>query len=90
MKKVLSLLKPHRVTLIFSILFATVNTVMQLLLPSYTKNIQTSIVNYDMPGIWRFGGYMIAFTLIGILHRQHLFFHEALRGLFHHAAEFHL
>ena len=67
MKKVLSLLKPHRVTLIFSILFATVNTVMQLLLPSYTKNIQTSIVNYDMPGIWRFGGYMIAFTLIGIV-----------------------
>ena len=67
MKKVLSLLKPHRVTLIFSILFATVNTVMQLLLPSYTKNIQTSIVNYDMAGIWRFGGYMIAFTLIGIV-----------------------
>ena len=67
MKKVLSLLKPHRVTLIFSILFATVNTVMQLLLPSYTKDIQTSIVNYDMPGIWRFGGYMLLFTLIGIV-----------------------
>lgn len=67
MKKVLSLLKPHRVPLIFSILFATVNTVMQLLLPSYTKDIQTSIVNYDMPGIWRFGGYMLAFTMIGIV-----------------------
>ena len=67
MKKVLSLLKPHRVALVFSILFATVNTVMQLLLPSYTKNIQESIVNYDMPGIWRFGGYMLGFTMIGIV-----------------------
>ena len=66
MKKVLSLLKPHRVPLIFSILFATVNSVMQLLLPTYTKDIQKSIVNYDMPGIWRYGGFMIAFTLIGI------------------------
>ena len=67
MKKVLSLLKPHRVTLIFSIIFATVNTVMQLLLPSYTKNIQESIVKGDMPGIWRFGAYMLGFTMIGIV-----------------------
>ena len=67
MKQVLSLLKSHRVTLIFSIIFATVNTVMQLLLPSYTKNIQESIVKGDMPGIWRFGAYMLAFTMIGIV-----------------------
>ena len=67
MKKVLSLLKPHRAMLILSIIFATVNTVMQLLLPTYTKNIQESIVNYDMPGIWRFGAYMLGFTLIGII-----------------------
>ena len=67
MKKVLSLLKPHRAPLVFSIIFATVNTVMQLLLPAYTKDIQTSIVNYDMAGIWRFGGKMMAFTMIGII-----------------------
>ena len=67
MKQVLRLLKPHRVTLVFSIIFATVNTVMQLLLPSYTKNIQESIVKGDMPGIWRFGAYMLGFTMIGIV-----------------------
>ena len=67
MKKVLRLLKPHRVALIFSIIFASVNTVMQLLLPSYTKNIQESIVKGDLPGIWRFGAYMLGFTLIGIV-----------------------
>lgn len=67
MKKVLSLLKPHRWTLILSIVFATVNTVMQLLLPTYTKNIQASILAYDMEGIWRIGGYMVIFTLIGIV-----------------------
>ena len=67
MKQVLSLLKPHRVTLIFSIIFATVNTVMQLLLPSYTKNIQESIVKGDLPGIWRFGAFMLGFTMIGIV-----------------------
>lgn len=67
MKKVLSLLKPHRFTLVMSILFATVNTVMQLLLPTYTKNIQQSILAYDMEGIWRVGLMMLVFTLIGIV-----------------------
>ncbi len=67
MKKVLSLLKPHKWTLILSIVFATVNTVMQLLLPAYTKDMQASILAYDMAGIWRIGGYMIVFTLIGIV-----------------------
>lgn len=67
MKKVLSLLKPHRFTLIMSIIFASVNTVMQLLLPSYTKNIQQCILNYDMDGIWRIGFMMLGFTLIGVI-----------------------
>lgn len=67
MKKVLSMLKPHKWTLLLSILFATVNTVMQLLLPTYTKDIQASILAYDMESIWRIGGYMLAFTLIGVV-----------------------
>lgn len=67
MKKVLGMLKPHRFTLIMSIIFATVNTVMQLLLPSYTKNIQESILAYDMEGIWRIGFMMLGFTLIGVV-----------------------
>lgn len=67
MKKVLSLLKPHRVTLILSILFATINTVMQLLLPSYTSDIQQYILKYDMAGIKRIGLYMLGFTLIGVV-----------------------
>ncbi len=67
MKKVLSMLKPHKWTLLLSILFATVNTVMQLLLPTYTKNIQASILAYDVEGIWRIGGYMLIFTIIGIV-----------------------
>ena len=67
MKKVLSLLKPHRFTLIMSIIFASVNTVMQLLLPSYTKDIQQCILNYDMDGIWRIGFMMLGFTLIGVI-----------------------
>lgn len=67
MKKVLSMLKPHKWTLILSIFFATVNTVMQLLLPAYTKDMQASILAYDMDGIWRIGTYMILFTIIGIV-----------------------
>lgn len=67
MKKVLSMLKPHKWTLLLSILFATANTVMQLLLPTYTKNIQASILAYDVEGIWRIGGYMLIFTIIGIV-----------------------
>ena len=67
MKKVLSLLKPHKWWLLLSILFATVNTVMQLLLPAYTKNIQSAILAYDMKGIWKYAGLMLVFTLIGIV-----------------------
>ena len=67
MKKVLSLLKPHKWTLILSIVFATVNTVMQLLLPTYTKDMQARILAYDVEGIWRIGIYMMIFTVIGIV-----------------------
>lgn len=67
MKKVLSLLKAHRLTLIMSILFATVNTVMSLLLPLYTKNILSEgILKYDMDKVWYYGGIMLLFTLAGM------------------------
>ena len=67
MKKVLSLLRPFRWTLILSILFSTVNTVMQLLLPYYTKNMMQSILDFRMEDIWKYGGLMLAFTLLGVI-----------------------
>ncbi len=67
MKKVLRLLKPHRWTLIMSILFATVNSVMQLLLPLYTKNLQSEILHYNMKGITDYALLMMGFTLLGIV-----------------------
>ena len=49
MKKVLSLLKPHVPTLIMSVIFATVNTVMQLLLPIYTRDmLSEGVLKGDM------------------------------------------
>ena len=67
MKKVLSLLKPHKWTLILSIFFATVNSVMQLLLPLYTKNLQSEILHYNMKGITDYALMMLGFTMIGII-----------------------
>ena len=63
---VLGLLKPHRGTLTMSILFATVNTVMQLMLPAYTSNLQKEIIKYNMDGIVHYSLVMLGFTLIGI------------------------
>ena len=67
MKKVLSLLRPYAGTLVLSILFSTANTVMQLLLPYYTKNIMSAILDYDMAAIGRFGLIMLGFTLAGVI-----------------------
>lgn len=67
MKKVLSLLKPFKWTLIASIFFATVNTVMQLLLPYYTRDMMTSILDYDMNAIMRCALIMLGFTLAGVI-----------------------
>lgn len=66
MKKVLRLLKPHTFPLVMSIIFATINTVMQLLLPLYTKNLQSEILHYNMKGIWNYSLMMLGFTLLGI------------------------
>ena len=67
MRKVLSLLRPYAGFLALSILFSTVNTVMQLLLPAYTKNMMQAILDYKMAEIWRYGGFMLAFTLAGVV-----------------------
>ncbi|MBQ7638312.1 MAG: ABC transporter ATP-binding protein [Clostridia bacterium] len=67
MKKVLSLLKPFKWTLLASIFFATVNTAMQLLLPYYTRDMMSSILGYDMKAIVRCALIMLGFTLAGIV-----------------------
>jgi len=67
MRKVLSLLKPFKWTLLASIFFATVNTVMQLLLPYYTRDMMSSILAYDMDAIIRCGLIMLGFTLAGVV-----------------------
>lgn len=68
MKKVLSMLKPHRLNLILSIVFATVNTVMQLFIPMYTKDILAEgILKYDMEKLWKLCLIMLGFTVIGIV-----------------------
>ena len=67
MKKILSLLKPHTGTLILSILFSTVNTVMQLLLPTYTKELQTEILEYRIDGIVHYSLFMLLFAAVGVV-----------------------
>ncbi len=66
MKKVLRLLKPHKWTLMASIFFSLVNTVMQILLPVYTKNINSAIIAGNLEEIKRFALYMLAFSLAGV------------------------
>ncbi len=68
MKKVLSLLKPHAGTLVMSIIFATVNTVMQLLLPIYTRDmLSEGVLKGDMAKIFQIAMIMLGFTLAGIV-----------------------
>ncbi len=68
MKRVLSMLGPHKWTLLLSIIFATVNTVMQLLLPLYTRNILSEgILVYDMDRLWELCLIMLGFTLASIV-----------------------
>ena len=68
MKKVLSMLAPHKVPLILSIVFATVNTVMQILLPMYTKNILSEgIQDGNMPRLIELCLMMLGFTVLSII-----------------------
>ena len=68
MKKVLGMLKPHSKPLVLSIIFATLNTVMQLLLPFYTRNIMSEgILAKDMTKLIEICLIMLGFTLLGII-----------------------
>lgn len=68
MKKVLAMLKPHKWTLLLSIIFATINTVMQLLIPLYTKNIMAEgILVYNMDRLIELCFIMLGFTLLSII-----------------------
>lgn len=68
MKKVLSLLKPHSATLIMSIVFATVNTVLQLLLPIYTRDmLSEGVLKGNMGKIVQISLIMLAFSVASIV-----------------------
>ena len=68
MKKVLGMLKPHSKPLVLSIIFATLNTVMQLLLPFYTREIMDKgILAKDMEKLVEICLTMLGFTVIGII-----------------------
>ncbi len=67
MKKVLSMLKPHLGPLIASIVFATVNTVMQILIPLYTSNIMSEVINVNMDRLIELCFIMLGFTLVSIM-----------------------
>lgn len=68
MNKVLRLLKPHVGTLILSIVFATVNTVMQLLLPVYTRDmLSEGVLKGDMGKIMQIALIMLGFSGAAII-----------------------
>ena len=67
MLRILKMIKPHRKTLLLSILFSTLYTVMQLLLPFYTRRIYSEgIVVYNMDMIVEIGAGMLLLTLLSI------------------------
>ena len=68
MKKVLSMLGPHKVPLILSIFFATVNTVMQLFIPLYTsKIVDEGILAENMQRLLELCLVMLGFTVLSII-----------------------
>ena len=68
MKKVLSMLKPHVPFLILSIVFATTNTVLQLLIPLYTKDIMyEGILKRDMDKLLSLCMLLLGFTVLSII-----------------------
>lgn len=67
MFRILKMIKPHRKTLLLSILFSTLYTIMQVLLPFYTRRIYSEgIVVYNMDKIVEIGGGMLLLTLLSI------------------------
>lgn len=67
MLRILKMIKPHRKTLLLSILFSTLYTIMQVLLPFYTRRIYSEgIVVYNMDKIVEIGAGMLVLTLLSI------------------------
>ncbi len=66
MKKVFKLLGPYKWFLLLSIVFSTLGTVMQLLLPAYTKNIMSAIIGERQDQVLSNGMIMLGFTLAGV------------------------
>lgn len=68
MKKIFKMLKPYRATLILAIIFSAVYSVLEMLIPVYTKYILSEgIIAKDMNNIIRYGLLMLGFTLLGII-----------------------
>ncbi len=67
MKKILKMLKPYRGTLALSIIFSALYSVLDILIPVYTKYILSEgIISKDMNNIIRYGGIMLLLTIIGM------------------------
>ena len=67
MKKILQMLKPYRGTLILSIIFSAAYSVLELLLPVFTRYILSEgIISENMDNIIRYGGIMLLLTVVGM------------------------
>lgn len=68
MKRILKLLRPFRATLVISILFSVASTVLQIMLPIYTREILSKgVIARNMNAIISTGGTMLLMTLLCIL-----------------------
>ena len=68
MKRILKLLRPFRLILFISIIFSVVSTVLQILLPIYTREILSKgVIAKDMNEIIRTGIIMLGMTLLCVV-----------------------
>lgn len=68
MRKILKMLKPYRGTLILSIIFSALYSVLEIFIPIYTKYIMSEgIIPRDMNQILYYGGIMLGLTALGAL-----------------------
>lgn len=68
MKKILKMLKPYRFSLILAIIFSALYSVLEILIPIYTKYILSEgIIAKDMGKIIYYGVVMLLMTLAGVV-----------------------
>lgn len=66
MRKILKMLKPYRGTLVLSIIFSALYSVLEILIPVYTKYIMSEgIIPRDMSQIMHYGLIMLGLTAVG-------------------------